>query len=117
LAKYCGDLDWEPVVGIVGGIALLTLGMLIRSGAFRRWEPWYKNRELPFYIRNLVFAMLPFGVCVLAFMAGALIGERSRGVAGGLVGLAFVAFFVGIAFMLKPPRWLKPDWVRVDENV
>jgi hypothetical protein len=95
--------EWEPIVGIVGGIVLLVLGALSRSGRFRRWEPWYRNHELPFYIRNVAFAMLPFGVCVLAFMTGALIGESDNGVAGAFVGLAFLAFFVGIAFMVKPP--------------
>jgi hypothetical protein len=108
-------LEWQPVAGVAGGIVLLLMGVLSRTGAYRRWEPWYRNPNLPFYVRNLAFAMLPFGVCVLAFMIGALIGEGNKGIAAAFVGIAFLAFALGIAFMVKPPRWLKPDWIKNEE--
>jgi hypothetical protein len=109
-------IAWEPVAGIAGGIFLIVLGVLSRTGRYRRWESWYRNGELPLYLRNLAFAMVPFGISVLALMVGALIAERNRGLAGGFVGLTCLAFGVGLAFLRNPPRWLKPKWIRNEED-
>ena len=107
------SVEWETIAGMLAGILGVALGVLSKQGRFRRWEPWYRNRELPFYIRNLAFAFIPFGIGALAGGGGTLAGQAGlRALAVIFVLIFFAAFAVGIAFMLSPPDWLKPEWIR-----
>jgi hypothetical protein len=72
------------------------------------------------YIRNLPFEQLPAG---LMFLSGAAIillylQHTTWGDFLGVVALfAFLATVYGLArAALRPPNWMKPDWLREEER-
>ena len=104
-------LEWQPVVGFLVGGGMIALGIVSTRGRFRRWEPWYRYSDMPRFLRNGAFALVPFGVAILGLMAAA-VTSSNHGVAtvGALVFL--IAFIVGLVFMIHPPAWVKPRWAR-----
>ena len=100
----------------VAGLLAIVFGVLSIRGSWRRWEPWHRNPNLPFYLRNGAFAMIPFGVTLLGLSGAILTGNRHHTVATVCVLAVFAGFVVGIWFMARPPGFLKPDWLRREEQ-
>jgi len=100
---------------LVVGLWSVVAGLLFRAGRLRRLGSWYFDTRLPFWLRNFVFAAVPAGCIGLALFlvfplaqVDALWAEYAMLTA---VLLTLLAFAVSIAFMIKPPRVLKPEWL------
>jgi hypothetical protein len=108
-------------IGVVAGIVLtsiaLGLGIAVRSGMWRGFEPNYRNPDLPIAYRNTPFALIPLGIAFAsALLAGLLpLPSSLRGVSLLLFALfpawALVAFLVAH----RPPRVFKPKWLQDHE--
>jgi hypothetical protein len=55
--------------------------------------------------------MIPFGIAVLAMTVAAL-GASIHALAYVGAIIFVVASMVGVGFMIRPPRWIKPAWAR-----
>jgi hypothetical protein len=106
---------WQPAAGIVGGIALIALGVASSRGAFRRWESWYRDPAMPFYLRNGAFALVPFGLADLGLM-GAALTHANHAVSSVGAAIFVIGVGVGVAFMIRPPQWVKPTWARTEDG-
>lgn len=104
-------LEWQPVVGFLVGAGMIVLGLASSRGSFRRWEPWYRDPDMPWFLRNGAFGLVPFGIAIISLMAAAMTSSN-RGVAAVGVVVFLVAFVVGLVFMIRPPEWVKPPWAR-----
>jgi hypothetical protein len=109
---HLAGFAWEPYFGFIAGALGIALGVLSARGRYRRWEPWYRNSDNPFYIRNMAFAMIPFGTMLIAGTVAALVSSRSHSLAAALVVVALLAFVIGVAFMIHPPGFLTPAWIK-----
>ncbi len=98
---------------LIAGIVGLFLARQWRRGQLRNAQRWHANQELPFFIRNLGYAMLPFGLACLLLFALFLIarmdGLWTEYVRLGLCVLAVVAFVFGDRFHDATPQALRPE--------
>ena len=100
-----------PLVAAVMGVGGISLGVLFRLGHLRPMARWYHDRHQPFYVRNLPFGQIPFGGMFLAWFALFVLAATGYKVAALIVGYSsFLLFVLGVAFMVRPPRFLKPRW-------
>ena len=99
--------------GFYGAIAF-------RAGRLRRMGRWYFHRSQSFFIRNSAFSLLPAGafcasgLLMLLLADNASIWAQTIVVATTIV--AFVSIFLGIAWTIRPPTWLKPSWITKRER-
>jgi hypothetical protein len=115
---------WEVGAIVLVAIYVGVLGIVIRTGHFRRGvRNTYFNRELPGYMRNASFAFIPGGLAFLLIVAGAWLASRSRALgletdplANVLIVLGVLAFGVFFRWLFRPPEWTKPDWLRAHER-
>jgi threonine/homoserine/homoserine lactone efflux protein len=91
-----------------------------RKGRLRQSARWYFDRHQPDFVRNMPFAALPVGI---AFMAAAvvIVAGRAAGfwadVAVAIGSLTLVTgLIVMVVFIVRPPRFLKPHWLREREE-
>jgi hypothetical protein len=109
----------EFVVSLLLGSGALVLGVLLRAGKLRSRFEWYFDPTMPRVLRHLPFAVIPFG---LMFLAGAvafsatLVDGDALLVVLAAIPAALIAFIVGAVFVLRPPAWMKPAWIREIET-
>lgn len=100
------------IIFAVAGLIAIFNGVRWKRGRLTELHRWHQNPELPFYIRNAGFAMLPIGAfCLLiaAVFPIGLIDELWAEYLGlSVTALAMVVFLVGLIFMIRPPAWLGP---------
>jgi hypothetical protein len=114
--------DTSIVVLLVLGIGNVVIGTLLRLGVLGRdYGPWfsrYQRTELPFYLRNLAFGMIPIGSGLLASVASYYLYDAADAPAAGSVFfiLGIVGILVGIVALARPPSWMKPSWLRRAEG-
>jgi hypothetical protein len=111
---------WVLIFLLAGGVWGISAGLLFRAGRLRRLSRWSFDPSLPAYIRNLPFETLPAG---LMFFSGAAIillylQHTTWGDLFGVLALfAFLATVFALArAALRPPNWMKPDWLREEER-
>src|SRR4051794_8185214 len=107
---------WQPAVGVLGGVAMVALGVASSRGSFRRWEPWYRDPGAPFYLRNAAFALVPFGIAILG-ITGAGLTSSDHAVSSVGVIIFFLGIVLGVIFMIRPPDFVKPPWAREAEDI
>ena len=102
------------------GVWLLAAGLLFRSGRLRALGSWYFRRGLPFYARNFVFGAIPVGVSgILLFLVFPLAlpdTPWAGWLSLALIPLMALSTLLGIVFMIFPPHWLRPAWIRERER-
>jgi hypothetical protein len=99
------------------GAAALFLGVLFRSGRARGAVWYYRDKTYPLYVRNGAFSLIPCGVSLLVLSASvALFGIDNDRAALLVGGVALISGLVAIAFVVRPPRFIKPRWLRDDES-
>jgi len=101
------------------GVAFLVGGWLFTTGRYRRPARQYWDDRYPWYIRNLPFALGPIGGFFLLGSALALVtqlGPTWGAVLGAVVVLAVLGcVLLAIRWARRPPRALKPQWLRTAE--
>ncbi len=105
-------IEWQLTVGLLGGVGMIVLGIASSHGSFRRWDPWYRDSAMPWFLRNGAFALVPFAIGVVGLVVAALASSRSHAVAWIGVVVFLVGFAVGLVFMIRPPDRVKPAWAR-----
>lgn len=77
-----------------------------------------RDEIYPFYMRNMAFAIIPFGcMAILYGLTGISYNTRHDDLMVAAALAAFFFFLVGVAFMLEPPNWVKPRWIRQRERL
>jgi hypothetical protein len=114
------EFEWPAlVVGLAMGLIALVGGWLFWKGIFRRPARQYWDERYPWYVRNLPFALGPIGGFFLFGSALALVtqlGQTWGALLGALVVLAVIGcLLLAIRWMRRPPRALKPEWLRAAE--
>lgn len=92
------------------------MGVLAKTGHWRRWAPRYFAEDLPSYLRNGVFAMIPIGVVFLAGVTAAFVQPLAVWAPLPFLLLAFGGAIAAVWFCLDPPDELKPDWLLAEER-
>ncbi len=114
--------SWELGAVAVVAVYCIVLGVVLRTGHFRRGlRNTYFNRELPTYQRNVPFAFVPGGLAFLLIGAALLLRGRVRPydtdpVVTALVVLGILCLVTFFWWMFRPPQWIKPAWVREYER-
>ena len=101
------------------GAGYLVFGALVRSGRLGRGSTWYRtyrDRNIPAYMRNSPFALVPFGAGAVLVAASLPLLGRADDVAVAMIALAFVSFAGGTVVAFRPPVWMKPRWLREEET-
>jgi hypothetical protein len=109
---------WELGAIAIAAVYCVVLGVVLRTGHFRRGLlNTYFNRELPGYQRNAPFAFVPGGLAFLLIGAGTILQSRLQPsdtdpLATTLLVLGVVCLVTFFWWLFRPPRWIKPAWVR-----
>ena len=105
--------SWEPYGALLFGLGGIAMGVLFRLGYLRKMARWYHKRHVPFYVRNLPFTLIPYGLLFLAWFGVIALADADLEKAAGYLAVGSLLFFLlGIAFSLRPPEFLKPQWLR-----
>jgi hypothetical protein len=105
--------SWEPYGALVFGLGGVAMGILFRLGHLRTMARWYHKRHLPFYVRNLPFTTIPYGLMFLAAFSAFALADGGLELAAGYVAVSSLLFvLLGIGFSVRPPEFLKPTWLR-----
>jgi len=107
------------IVGIALGAIALTTSWAFMTGRYRRPARQYWDSRLPWYIRNIPFGLAPLGAMFLigsALPLAAMLGEPWGPFAGALLLVGVTGgFLLALRWMSRPPRQLKPNWLRQEE--
>ena len=109
------DLIWL-LVGAAMGTGFVLMGVLAKTGHWRKWAPRYFAEDLPSYLRNGVFALIPVGVVLLAGVTAAFVQPLAVWAPLPFLLLAFGSAITAVWFCLDPPDELKPDWLLAEER-
>jgi hypothetical protein len=109
------------------GVAMVVAGLRFRQGQWRGAARDYWDGEKLLFDRNSVFALIPAGVFLVAAAGLALLGagiaasdppDLLRLAAGSASASAMGAATVwGVRAIRRPPDWLKPEWLKLAEQV
>jgi len=114
-------IPWWAWAGFLGFTALgLAEHALVKSGRFRAPLRWYFDQRQPFFVRNLPFGALPFGLMFACWTVMAIVSRFQGQLWADLlvlpIGLfSFVLFGWGIKRQLRPPDSVKPEWLKAEE--
>lgn len=112
-------MGFGPIFVLFVGLATLALGIAFRVGKLSRDKPWYRryrDQSLPLIYRNSTLAVLPgsIGVILIGLALPALHLSRPLGIGVLIAGLFIV--FGSFTVALFSPGWLKPAWLRADDE-
>jgi hypothetical protein len=112
--------QWQFIAILLMGMWLLTLGVWMRLGWNRRWRAAYFGDTYPRYLRNGFFALIPGGLFMVLIATSVVLSPVTPGnersflaTTLGLLGL--LSMVVAAWFMIRPPEWTKPRWLREEE--
>ena len=107
---------WETYAALAFAVGGVALGVAFRRGRARGMARWYTRRDLPFYVRNIAFGMIPYALVFGSWFALFALAHAGLDVAAAIVGYgSFVFFAIGLWWTIRPPEFLKPDWMRANE--
>jgi hypothetical protein len=106
--------------GLILGLGGIPLGWAFTTGRYRAPARHYWNPDVPWYIRNNPFAAFPFGamfICAVGLGVVQYLPASYHVVAIGMLSVGLLgSFLLGISWMRRPPRSLKPYWLRSEES-
>src|SRR5213080_91117 len=107
-------MSWAVGIMLAWGATCLVHGYRVRSGKSRTFYPSYRTTVM---WRNAPFALLGFGIWLIAGAAAIVFSDAGIEAAGGVFALiAFVALIVSFVWLFKPPEFMKPRWLRQVES-
>ena len=113
------SLTTAALLLMIPGAIALVLGVLARLGIWRRWSESYFDEDLPNFMRNGAFTMIPNGCMFLSAGGAALLGLGDVRASPVLIGVLLVVMVTGLVlgsyWKSTPPEWMKPAWLRVEE--
>jgi hypothetical protein len=98
------------------GTLFVAFGVLAKTGHWRAWAPRYFAEDLPSYLRNGVFALIPAGLWFLAMAGAAAVAPFAVWAPLPFLVLLLASGIATIVFCLNPPDELKPDWLLAEER-
>lgn len=99
-------------------LACLLAAVAFRAGWYRRPARQYWAADVPWYVRNLAFALVPIGLFFaigLGFVWTMNLAECSVFATAIAVVALFAQPLVALLWMRRPPESLKPKWLREAE--
>ena len=103
--------------GVPMALFFLVAAVVFRAGRWRSLAGWRNSEEMPLDIRNAVYGFVPGAAFILFFFLWlGFTAEGSDRVAWAMLALAAMSFILSMRFSRKPPQWLKPQWVREEEE-
>lgn len=108
LLFYLGTI----AMGTVG----ITFGVLAKTGHWRAWAPRYFAEDLPSYLRNGPFALIPAGMFFLAMAGIGAVEPLAVWAPLPFMILMLASGATVVLFCLDPPDELKPDWLLAEER-
>jgi hypothetical protein len=101
--------NWEPWAAGAAAAWGFVATIAMKRGRLRRVAAMSLNHESPWWWRNMPFSLLPFSAAiVLALVAVAVSSVQTQTV---LMLCVFAFVIIGFVFLVRPPRFLKPDWL------
>jgi hypothetical protein len=99
----------SSIVGIMlaFGLVCLVHGYRVRAGKSRSFYPSYRTDV---WYRNGPFALLPFGLWLLAG-SGAILASNEA-VVGLFAMIGFVVLALSLVWLFRPAELIKPRWLR-----
>jgi hypothetical protein len=99
-------------VGIVG----LIEAFLVRAGRYRSFYGIYQT-DAPPWVRNKAFVGLPVGMFMIAGAAAVAFSDAGIEAGAGLMVIpVLLGLALSIAWVVKPPDFLKPEWLKAVES-
>jgi hypothetical protein len=115
------DLSDEVLLGlgIVLGIATLSSGLVVRGGRLRYQLANYFDSTESLWLRRLPLVEIPAGFALIFSCAGTiLLRTTSPAWDVGMVvfGVGLLSAAVTIAWLARPPMFIKPGWLAQQER-
>lgn len=109
---------WAVVVTSVIAGGLFARALLFFLGYDRSWAKLYFDATKPIQARNAPFAMLPIASALASLLLTVPAqGLPQRGSATFLLlSLSGTALVIAAEWVMRPPRRLKPEWLRAAES-
>jgi hypothetical protein len=113
-----------PVAGLIGLLGV-SLGITVRAGGARRALRDYFVPDIPAHLRNGPFALIPLGLAFFLIAVGTSLAQSAPPTTAGsadapagapFFGFAVLSLFTGIWWVFRPPAWMKPAWLRAEEQ-
>lgn len=103
------------VAGAMGTL-FVAFGVLAKTGHWRAWAPRYFAEDLPSYLRNGAFALIPIGAMFLAGAGAAAVQPLAVWAPLPFLIIILASGVTAVVFCLDPPDELKPDWLLAEER-
>lgn len=92
------------------GLFALGVFLVVKTGLIKSWVIL---KTLPGLLSaRMIYAALPLGIGFIALAIGPLLPSYDPKSLDITLVLFFLSPFVGFAFMIYPPNWVKPAWLR-----
>src|SRR3954454_1307436 len=101
--------SWQPWAGVAAAAWSVVAGIAVKRGRMRRVAAMSLNRENPWWWRNIPFSLLPFSAMIICSLFAVAVSSVHLQTVLTLCAFAFM--IIGVVFLARPPRFLKPDWL------
>lgn len=99
------NLDPQLIISIIG-VVFIALGISVRTGW---WKKWYWRT------RGGAYGYIPMGFLFLLFAYERIIIQYMNNY---ILVAVYVALAILVVYLsLKPPKWIKPSWIRWIEEM
>ena len=99
------DLNPQLIISIIG-VVFMALGISVRTGW---WKKWYWRT------RGGVYGYIPMGCLFLLYAYESKVVQHVNNFV--LVAVYVVLATLVVFLSLKPPKWIKPTWIRWIEEM
>ena len=107
---------WETWASLAIAAGCICGGIAFTTGRWDGARRVYDNGNLPFFLRNVHFALIPYGLVFAMWIALFALAELGQDLVGAAIGYgSFLVAAIGIFFTARPPNFLKPPWLRERE--